>query len=366
MGRFLSVLNRWLWILVFVLGLFAGSLWIYKYSQTGMTPTLEYTAWLFGLAALILVLAPIIALVHELGHAVAAWLVGYRVHFIAIMNWGFAPETGRFHKVQDDQFYEMGGFVQFTTPWQDDNKWKDIFVYAAGVLACFLLALIVYLFGLFDWYGPRFSLYGALAIVAVSLPNLVPFSFSNAVGTDGKHILERLRGSGWSKEIWAANRAWAAQYGYIDSAMSDTEWAQLKNLDYSAESEYLCYLAKKVAWERTDVENYLRIHDSSGMDPEGLDPDDRNQFIVMSLLAGRDLDPSVKADFEAEDINAESSIIVHFANVLIAHRYGSVEAAKTAVAAARKSYIAFTGQVADEEEAIFSAVEKGGPLPELG
>ena len=365
MGRFLSMLNRIIWILVFVLGVIAGALWVYLYTQMGMTPQLSYTARLLKLVIIVIALIPIIAFVHEMGHAIAAWMVGYRVHFIAVMRLGFAPETGRFHWVRTKEYYELGGFVQYTTGWFQDHKWKDIFVLSAGVLACCLLALIIYAFDLFGWYGGRMSLYVALGIVAASLPNFIPFMWGKAVATDGKQILDRLRGGKWSAEVWATNRAWAAQNGFTKQVMSEAEWASVRNLDFTQQSDYMCYLARKFAWERTDIQAYSRIYAQSSDRVLDMDPDIGYQDLVMQLLAGLNLDPKLKADFEAKDVTEDSSIIMHFANVLFAHHHRSPEAAKAAVDAARRRYIAVMEQVAPEEEAIFSAVEKGGPLPKM-
>ena len=233
------------------------------------------------------------------------------------------------------------------------------------VLACCLLALIIYGFDLFGWYGGRMSLYVGLGIVAASLPNFIPFMWGKAVATDGKQILDRLRGGKWSAEVWATNRVWAAGHGYISSPINEEEWAAIRELDFTKQSDYMCYLARKFAWERTDIQAYSRIYAQSSDRVLDMDPDIGYQDLVMQLLAGLDLDPKLKADFETKDVTEDSSIIMHFANVLFAHYHRSPEAAKAAVDAARRRYIAVMGQVAPEEEAIFSAVEQGGPLPKM-
>ena len=363
MGRFLIKLNRLIWWLVLILGVFAGVLWVILYSQTGMTPKLEYTARLFSIAALLIIMTVIIAFVHELGHAIAAWLVGYRVHMIAVMSLGYTPSTRRFHRIRDHQLHELGGFVVASSAWQKWGKWKDVFLYSGGVLACILFAVCVYLFDVFSGYGANASVYAALAIVAVTLPNLVPFTFANKVATDGKLILNRLMGKSDPKEMWLKNRVWAAQNGYLESSVSNEEWADIQALNYSDQSLELCFLLKMAAWERTDIAAYMAVHAAIQAKGQPSESSFRYQDLVMTLLADRDLDPELQTELQAEFQNDAGSMIYHFARALFANRFQGRAAAIKAAQAARRQYELELGHVPEGEAAIFLAIERGDALP---
>ena len=363
MGRFLIKLNRLVWWIVLILGVFTGVLWVILYTQTGMTPKLEYTARLFSIAALLIIMTLVIAFVHELGHAIAAWLVGYRVHMIAVMSLGYAPETRRIHLIKDHQLHELGGFVVATSSWRNWGKWKDVFLYAGGVLACFLFAAGVYAFDVFGGYGVKASLYTALAIIAVTLPNLVPFNFSNKVATDGKLILNRLSGHSDPEEMWLKNRIWASQNGYSKNTVSDEEWTDIQSVNFLSRSPEFGLLVKRTAWERTDISAYVNFLAAV---QNGLPTDDtylRYKDIVMILLAGQDLDSNLQTEIQTEFQNDTGSMIYHFARALFANRYQERADAEKTAQAARRQYELELGHVPEGEAAIFSAIENGEPLP---
>lgn len=56
----------------------------------------------------------ICVLVHELGHAVAAWLVRWRVHLIVVGPRAFAPKSRKFLKTVDNPYQDIAGWVLAT------------------------------------------------------------------------------------------------------------------------------------------------------------------------------------------------------------------------------------------------------------
>jgi len=176
--------------------------------------------------------------VHEMGHALAAWALGYRVHFIAVGSHGFNPVKRRFQRVTDYSDNEVAGFIQYSPNWPIKTRWGEIFVSLAGPLATILLGVIF--LELDKNFGTRSVYFDVpknipkmytnadgkiiqtlqhqaflfLAIVCFldALANLLPLKSDDKNTTDGRDIFESLFESMWTTESWLNQRAYAAYY----------------------------------------------------------------------------------------------------------------------------------------------------------
>lgn len=346
----------------------------------------------------ILVLTPafffFVILVHEMGHAIAAWSLKYRVHFIAIGNVGFNPERREFMEVKDYSKNEIAGFVQYSPQWPLNGRWGDRVVSFCGPLATITIGLLflllhekigyrieqtpqIYSCGTnkIGYYvcSPSENLYAKsiphtgfmlLAIVCFfdALVNLLPLKFGSSK-SDGRNIFDSFFKPLWTSEVWLATRLNAA-FNYNQVSISDAEWRDVRkeSLNLTTKDETLRSYLRYVAWLKTDPEACVAAIESGQKDIGEEDEHLRRQYIVSRIILGRfgkDLDELMPPESKTDDS-------LHcFAKALLNHATGNqVEAVKT-VEAARHSYVSTTGTVPEEEEAIFSAIVNKTPLPEL-
>ena len=145
-------------------------------------------------AVFFLVFWAIMLAVHELGHALAAWMIGWRVRQIVI---GFGPALFR-GLVNGTEvrvnLVAVSGFVVPDPQSRDRFRLKNAFVYAAGPGAEFLLlGALILAFGWDSVFGPSKELpFVALKTLAWVIIlgggfNLLPFT-ADGMATDGLGI----------------------------------------------------------------------------------------------------------------------------------------------------------------------------------
>lgn len=150
-----------------------------------------------GLIALLFIAVSI--LVHEIGHAVAAWAVGWRVHLIVVGPLGFAPQTRKFIRISDRRSrQDLGGWVHVTPP--PGSGWIKGAIPlrlggAMGNLALGVLSAVVAL-ALYKMDTNAFAVLAALACVSLifAVTNLVPFSRPGVWKSDGAAVIALLKG----------------------------------------------------------------------------------------------------------------------------------------------------------------------------
>lgn len=99
-------------------------------------PLLSLSALLFG--------GFIAVLVHEIGHAIAAWLVGWRVWIIHVAPFALRLDSGSLRFVGDYGGPDFAGFVlpSPTAP-HHDTKLRAAFVSAGGPIASWIMAAVL-------------------------------------------------------------------------------------------------------------------------------------------------------------------------------------------------------------------------------
>ena len=178
--------------------------------------------FIFGGAALLLFL---VTFIHEMGHAIAAWSVGHKVHFICVGSWGMSPAQRKLTRMKNSPDREYAGFVAQTARWGGWTKSGAIWVSAGGAAATALCAALIY--GAAGMtpdirLGLRVI---ALAFVIDAVVNLLPLIWGGRSASDGLHILQYLSGYTPKAEDWAAMRL---RYTPADVPLADdAEWAQL-------------------------------------------------------------------------------------------------------------------------------------------
>ena len=93
-----------------------------------------------------LILAPIYIctgiLFHELGHAIGAWVIKWRVHMIVVAGHGYAPRKRKYVHIPGVVNQDFGGWVVATPPRERDWRENEPFFILGGIAANFLTALV--------------------------------------------------------------------------------------------------------------------------------------------------------------------------------------------------------------------------------
>jgi Zn-dependent protease len=147
--------------------------------------------------------------VHELGHTLAAWAVGFRIRSICIgplLIWNH-PEKGRRLQWQWKRLFVQNGYVGCIPNFEDGVRWNMIFIVLCGPLISIVAGL-----GCFSMMlaapGSSWEQYwevlGTLALIFVvdSLVNLIP-----AGELDGARLLHLIAWSEKGKSYVAALRS---------------------------------------------------------------------------------------------------------------------------------------------------------------
>jgi Zn-dependent protease len=140
--------------------------------------------------AIDVLLSFVAVLVHETGHATAAWRLGADVRSIVVLPFELRLHPRKLRARWRVGSGDLGGYVAYTLDRMDARR-KRLAIAAAGPAANFLLALIAgAMAGQLRLTTLPGTLLGALAILSagMGLANLVPFN-----GSDGRHILDSLR-----------------------------------------------------------------------------------------------------------------------------------------------------------------------------
>ena len=183
---------------------------------------------IFSIFAFAFALNLVMVFLHEIGHALAAWSVGRRVHLICVGWLGYAPEVRKFVWVKSPANAEYAGFVQCTPVWPDLGRGKSIWVSAGGPLITFTVgaALLLLARGADTYSLPIYMLAAFFLMDAVV--NLMPMKWSAESASDGLHIWQYLTGNLWTPDSWADSRL---GLGALSThVVSDDEWRALRPL----------------------------------------------------------------------------------------------------------------------------------------
>jgi hypothetical protein len=210
-------LNQWV---VFIL---AGGVSLLAFGAAAAAQSLFITfpILLFGSFAVVVV--------HELGHAIAAWMVGWRVWIIhaAPFVWRRHEDSVRFAGNLGGP--DLGGFVLATPRTQgEDTKLRDCFVSAGGPLASWLMAGVLIAAAMFaqgdtyyagDWRAGAYAL--GLLSLAVAIGSSLPILTRHG-GNDAMHILAKLNRPPGHARPHAENALFLWRYG-VEPAEWDDE-----------------------------------------------------------------------------------------------------------------------------------------------
>jgi len=321
-------------------------------------------------AVILVVFSAISVLVHEIGHAAAAWAVGWRVHLIVVGPLAFAPRRGRFIRISNRRDRpDLGGWVNATPP--PESSWKngDIPFILGGAIGNLLLAVISVLAALAIHETERHIFTGLMGLAALSvvfaLANLAPVCGPGGRKNDGALLVEAVKG----EEPPVRDRKIARLIGMVYDGIPAVEW------DESALNE----LADEPSINRDDVDRLLVSYALAVADLAALKlilkryleakPEAPAEYRCLYAFAiamiDRDAPHAAEILEKVPGKAAKKSFSFWRAQAATAHLLGRRDEALAAIRNARHAAGKLGARPDDDDEAVFRAIEQGRDLPRL-
>ena len=316
------------------------------------------------------VFSAICVLVHELGHAAAARVVGWRVHLIVVGPLAFAPRRGRFVRVAGrGRRQDIGGWVNATPPpgraWTDG----DIPFILGGAIGNLVLAIASVLAALALYEAERRAATGLLGLAAISMvfavANLVPLRGPGRNRNDGALLIDALK----REEPPLCDQNIARLAGMINDGVSAAEW------DVSALND----LADDPTVNRDEVDPLLISYALAVADLAALKsilersleakPEAPAEYICLYAFAIAMIDrdgPRAAEILEKVPAKlAKKSFCYWRAQAATAHLLDRRDEALAAISNARRVVGKLGARPDEDDEAVFRAIELGEELPRL-
>jgi peptidase M50-like protein len=314
--------------------------------------------------ALVFAYLPFLTLVHELGHAAAARLAGWRVHYIMVWGWAWFPVTRKFQRMKLPRGQRVSGLA-FATPVSLDG-WttsRDVAFLAGGIAANFLFGgtcLLVFLFPFASSTATMIVGGTGLASLVMGVGNLIPTVRRNGKCNDGASLFYRLIGRLPSD----ADKATAILQGQLVDGVPAFEWDE--SLVVLAEPRPITATSIGMLVNRAlalgDLAGLLQVlRRAEAADAALLEPF-LPDYAFALILAERDVEAAARI-FDKLD-GAQRCSFSYLRAIACLHALrNDADAALAAVAEARK-FATDNGVTPDQDdEAVFAAIAKGEPLP---
>jgi len=329
------------------------------FSSQGDGPTM-----VLATIAIVFLLNAVSVTVHEVGHAAAAYLVGWRVHLIVVWPIGYLIQRGTFRLVSRAERKHLSGWVMATPPVGPHWDRGRAAFYFGGAAANIICAAIC--FGALDAFsGMTRGLVAALGVIsaAMAIGNLIPSEVPRR--NDGAMLLGLAKGARTSQ--FDADNAWTT--GYLLDCLDRSLWDQnlIRRLqtdregDIPAQSRDVVLLGRYLALG--DVVRAHAMLESSSSTQYGATPE--FAFTKAFLVAIVERDP-VKAASVLDDVpkNARARSYLYWrARMTIDAVRGDIEQSRAAAKAARR-FARKEGSLLDNDERVLlEACELGEPLP---
>lgn len=311
---------------------------------------------------------PVVLFVHEIGHAVAAWSVGWSVHLIVVGPRAFAPRRKKFFRIPEQYLREdVGGWVHATPP--QDTAWNRgaVIVKSGGAAGNFVLSVLSLMLSLmiyrFNFYLHTFfvGLSGASAVYGFI--NLVPTSREGGWVSDGASLIKVLRG-----EVPTIRQQCLARlFGLVHDGVPVENWdvSILNELIDGSPSEqravdplligYAFVMGDLVA-ARFLLERYLKSTPDASFRH-------RCMYAFATAVLDRDAQHASRILEDSPSVSETDTFCYWRTQAAIAHLLGNREDSLEAVRNARH-FADDTGIQPDEDdEALFGAIQQGRDLP---
>jgi tetratricopeptide (TPR) repeat protein len=304
-------------------------------------------------------------MIHELGHAAAAWMQGWRVHAINVAGLSFLPISRRFRFEPNAQFNAIGGFVFSSVTEGKDwatGQWKIIL---AGPLANLFVAIGFYttLPSNLDGFNS-----GLLAISGTSLlmgiSNLMPHRLSNGWSNDGLALIEIANGQRPTHFQFASAKALSMEYDNLpindclEQILIFDSFTMLEPEEKAKVHLALYYLA----FGRGDIEAASKIWNEQISNQPSLSPSDWLSHALCLTLSGKNTDEPREILARFSELAPEIGFFWWRTKAAVELVEGNYAISKIAAQNAERAAIQARLKPDSDDRALLRAAKRGGHL----
>jgi Zn-dependent protease len=228
--------------------------------------------------------------IHELGHAIAAWVVGWQVHAINISGLSYLPMRPGFifePRVSRD---DIGGFVFATSPLSADWARGQVIFILGGPLANLVVAVGCGLASR-QMEGGLAAIFWAFATfeLVTCIYNLWPNSQFDGFTSDGRSLLAIARGYRPAPLTLAMDQTTALHYNDTDHSVWLKNVSKIAGVDLTdPEQAFALYRGLySVALSRGDVNRACDIWHENLANHPNLDDADKLSHAMCVVLSGK-------------------------------------------------------------------------------
>ena len=317
----------------------------------------------FFLGALVVLVCYV---VHELGHAIGAWLVGWRVHLMAVGFVGYAPQARRLSSKVN--LPDTAGGMVFATP-PKGSAWRqgNVIFILGGAAANFLFGAVLIISAQL-WMGQQGAAFPFMMVVGVvsiifGAFNLIPVWGPGRHENDGAQLISAIRGL----EPSAQDQLKARLLGMVLDEVPLTDWDQdvvEALLDgRPADREEINPFLFRYFFARNDFQRARELFEQALRERLGLDPDLWFLYAFLLLLQDgqRETASAILRDHAVDSKAASPAYLL--ATCALNHLNGNKTAALAAVERmhARLDHLGLSLGAYDIE--LLRAVKAGDRLP---
>lgn len=305
--------------------------------------------------------------IHEIGHAIAAKLVGWRVHLIAIGSWAFSPRRKKIFRIpRSSDSKKLAGWVLATPPREsgwDKGAIPFLFGGAAGNLLAGVLLINFALTTYEEELHFSVVLIGlAASSVLLAVANLVPTSMRSGWQSDGARLLKAVTGGRWPVRERRIARLFGAAFDGVPTEQWDAsalrDFVNQTSSDVGIDPLLISYAfaMADLATVKVVLERYLKANPGGSLEYQCM-----HAFVI--AMVDRDAFRASKILEKLPNHLVKKSFSFWRARAVAAHLLESREEALEAVRKARH-FAAEIGESPDgDDELVFRAIEHDETLP---
>ena len=327
-----------------------------------------------GLAAVAALLVaayfPICIFFHEIGHAVAAWLVGWRVHLIAVGSRAFAPRSRRSMRVpKQSRQKDLGGWVHVTPPPGSPPNRGAIAVQLGGAAGNLVLAALSVLAAAM-LYRVQIHLYAFLlglggVSVIYAIRNLAPTWSPEGWQSDGASLLRVLRGVEPSLYDQSLARLWGLTYDNVPADKWDVSLLKAVMDGPARDREAVDPLLISFSFCVGDLEAATPILERYLANNPDAPLEHKCMYAFAAAMMDGDASRASGILEALPDAVTRNSFYFWRAKAVTAFLLGEREQALQAMGKARHLAALQSVQLDEDDESVFGAIERGDALPRL-
>jgi Zn-dependent protease len=302
--------------------------------------------------------------IHEIGHALAAWVVGWQVHAINVWGMSYLPTRPSFVFEPQVSRDDIGGFVFATSPLSADWARGQVIFILGGPLANLMVAVGCGLASK-QMEGGLAAVFWAFATfeLVTCIYNLWPNSQLDGFTSDGRSLLAIARGYRPAPLTLAMDQTTALHYNDTDYSVWLNNVSKISGIDLTdPQQAFALYRGLySVALSRGDVNGACDIWHANLANHADLDYSDKLSHALCLVLSGKGT-TQARETLDAIPLFPNVAFDWWRAKVAVELEEGNFQLSKEAAHNAERAAVLMRMKPDKDDRALFRAAKLGKKL----